>query len=800
MKLSLQWINQYIELKNDPHDIAERLSISLAEVEGVTVYADQYEGIVVGKITALAPHPNADALQVATVDIQSETLSIVCGAHNIAVGDYVPVATIGTVLPANDHQESLTIEKRAIRGVESEGMLCSPRELGISDDHSGILLLNDEAHVRIGERLATLLKADDVIFEIENKALTHRPDTFSHIGMARELATMYELGLNIPEPSEHPNHTAKSISFDIQDPTLCRRYSGAVIKDITIKASPLWLQLRLQRLGVRPINNIVDITNYVMLETGQPLHAFDQAKLHGDTVIVRTATDGETLTTLDGKERTLTTDMLVIADQNGPIALAGVMGGITSEVSEKTTTIVLESANFEQYNNRKTGRTLGLQTEASVRFSKNQDPELTLPALQQAIAMIVELAGGTVETITDTYPQPRTPQQIITTSTFLIDRIGDPALTNTDGIVATFTRLGITVTKDKDALTCTIPTYRPDLTMQEDLVEEIARFKGYDSITPTLPQRDLTPARVNPHIAWKRRVNTTLTQLGLTEVYNYSFVGKDWYGMCNVQDTLTIPLRNPISPEHAYLKPSLLPSLLGNINTNRKHYDQAAIFELDTVFEDNSDQLPHEIDMLGVAVYAQQDTVYERTKGVAESVIGRLNMPQVVFRPIDTSDNDPILAMLHPLCAAVVMCGNELIGYVGELNPEIQVKLGIQGAVGLAELRANTLYHLTDTGTIYQPVSIHPALTIDISCLLDRDVSLDEVRHTLTQAGSELLVKTIALSAKENVERFGQGKKAVTFRLMFQSSQHSLAKKDVAADVENVKNVLTKNFAAEIRS
>lgn len=800
MKLSLQWINQYIDLNKDPQDIAERLSVSLAEVEGVTVYENQYEGIVVGKILELAAHPNADTLQIATVDIQRETLSIVCGAHNIAVGDYVPVATVGTVLPAIDHQEGMSIEKRTIRDVPSEGMLCSPRELGISDDHEGILLLNDEPHVRVGERLATLLKADDVIFEIENKALTHRPDTFSHIGMARELATMYDIDLSVPDWPTHQVNNATGISFDIQNPSLCRRYSGAVIKDITIKASPLWLQLRLQRLGVRPINNIVDITNYVMLETGQPLHAFDQDKLHGDTVIVRTATDGETLTTLDGKERSLTTDMLVIADQNGPIALAGVMGGIASEVSDKTTSIVLESANFEQYNNRKTSRSLGLQTEASIRFSKNQDPEITMSALQQATAMIAELAGGSVAAVKDIYPQPRTPQQITTTSTFILDRIGDPALADTDDMIQTFKRLGIQVSQKQDTLTCTIPTYRPDLTTPEDLVEEIARFKGYDAITPTLPQRDLTPARVNPHIAWKRRINTTLTQVGLTEVYNYSFVGKDWYETCKLQNTLTIPLRNPISPDHAYLKPYLLPSLLGNINTNLRHYDQVAIFELDTVFRDNDDQLPIEIEMVSLGLYTKEQNIYDQTKGVVEHILGRLNIPQVVFQPVSDENYDPIVAMLHPHRTAVVKSENELIGYLGELNPEIKVKLGIQGAIGLVELRAKTLYHLTDIGRIYQPVSIHPALTIDISCLLDREMSLDEVRHTLTQAGSELLVKTIALSAKENVERFGQGKKAVTFRLVFQSSQHSLAKKDVTPDVENIKNVLTQNFGAEIRS
>jgi phenylalanyl-tRNA synthetase beta chain len=553
-------------------------------------------------------------------------------------------------------------------------------------------------------------------------------------------------------------------------------------------------------MGIRPINNIVDSTNYIMLETGQPLHAFDKNALDGNTVIVRNATPAEVLITLDQKQRTLTPEMLVIADQKGPIALAGIMGGLDSEVTQQTTSIVLESANFEHYSNRKTSRNLGLQTEASIRFSKNQDPELTLPALQQTLRMILELAGGTPAELVDLYPQPRTTTTIAITPEFITQRIGDPDLVTESEIEDIFQALALTVEKQKEDWLVTPPTFRPDLAIPEDLVEEIARINGYDTIEPTLPIRDLTPAPSNPRVVWKQRLKTQLAQAGLTEVYNYSFVGKSLYERCNLAEQLKTELRNPISPEHAYLKPYVIPSLLQNIQANQHHHEEARLFELDTTFIDNESDVPSETQKLGLAYYHRGDGhAYNIIKGWIEHLLHGLHITPYTFKVITTS-KDPITGIFHPQRRATILQQETIIGYVGELHPELQLQWGISGNIGLAELQADWLYQLTDSGPLYVPLSIHPQLTIDISCVVPLELSLDELRHTITHAGSELLVETIATQVHHDPEKFGEGKKAVTLRLIFQSPQKTLAKADIASDIENAKQVLTQNLGAVLRS
>lgn len=799
MLISYAWLQEYIpDLDVTPQEFANRISASLAEVEGYHRYRMPFEGVVIGRIEEIVPHPNADKLQVTKVTTGGDTLhTIVCGAPNISIGDYVPVILPGATLPNSD----FTIERREIRGQVSEGMLCSAKELGISDDHTGILLLNNEPSIRVGQSFASIAKADDVIFEIENKALTHRPDAFSHIGMAREVAAAFELSLTLPKIATlpKPSITTKH-SIAVTAGALCRRYSSIELTGITPSSSPLWLQLRLQHLRVRPINVIVDATNYVMLEYGQPTHAFDAEKLVGPSIIIRNATENETLTTLDGTERTLTTDMLVIADEKGPIALAGIMGGLTTEVTTTTNRIILESANFEHFNNRKTSRTLGIQTEASTRFAKNQDPNATVPALHRIVELLQEISSHELQVseLNDTYTQERSAHIVPFSHDQIRKVIGAPDQITDRVIKHTLQALGIEVVNHGGKLGANVPTSRPDISIPEDLAEEVARIVGYDNLTLTLPTRDLTPSQPNHYVMWKRTVKAMVARLGFTEVYNFTFVGKDLFERCGVGDQLHIGLQNPISPETAYLRPTLLPQLIENLSENANNgYAKQALFELEKGITPVTNDLPHEQTLLALATLhsTTAQEAFQQLKTRVQALAQHLNLSLTFYVPI----NDALPVYFHPNMAVEVFINKESAGHLGILAPQVHHSFGFIAPVAIAEISANALFTATGKGIGYQPVSPHPALTIDVSCVLDQDISLSEVADVLLHATSDLLTDITAVESISDAERFGANNKAVVLRCTFQAPDRTLSKKETAADIANLTSVLTAHFGGEVR-
>lgn len=797
MKLSLNWLKEFTNIEETPTTLADRISASLAEVENVIEINDAYEGVVIGQIQEISPHPNADKLQLARVDTGRETLSIVCGATNISVRDYVPVILVGHTLPGSD----TTIQARAVRGEVSQGMLCSPRELGLSNDHSGIYKLNHEKDLTLGQRFDSLFETSDLIIEIENKALTHRPDAFSHCGIAREIATIFNIPFsdNMLEATPLPITIDSALDLKIQNEQLCRRYTGVILPSVTIKPSPLWMQKRLHRIGVRTTNNIVDITNYVMHEFGQPFHAFDRKKLASDTIIVRTATPEEQIITLDGITRELSEDMLVIADKEKPIAIAGIMGGSATEISDDTTEIILESANFEHFNNRKTSRKLGLQTEASIRFSKNQDPSLTEPTLYHVLKLLEQYGecsiSSQIEDHTHNHTYVGRESRVVPFSVeFIQNKIGAAENIDEKTIKNILTRLGIEVFDHAKKLGAQPPTDRPDINIPEDLVEEVARMVGYDNITPTLPDRDLSPASVNNHILWKRRIKRTLAKAGLTELYSYSFVGKDLYTLCGVGDSLNIKLANPIAPEYEYIKPYVLPQLIERIAVNTKHHDTIRFFDLDTVHTKNGIELPDAALHLGLGIY---DSEYLQIKGVLEHLLQELHIPYVRF---ETPEETPLLKMFSDTRVAAIWSGDTLLGYVGELNSHIQANLGIAHTTGIAELNADILYTLTDTGNVYTPVSQQPELTADISLVLDETVSLDHITQAITQEHIPYLKRVITINVHQDTTRFGTDKKAATMRLVFQDTERSLSKIDIQPALLRIQEHLHKRFNLTINS
>ncbi len=799
MKLSLNWLNEYTHVTETPAVLANRISASLAEVEDIHEIVDTFDGVVIGKIVDIAKHPNADKLQLTKVDVGKETLSIVCGAPNIAVGDYVPVILVGNTLPNTD----LRIEAREVRGEVSHGMLCSPRELGISNDHSGIMLLNAEPGIKVGERFDSLFETKDVIIEIENKALTHRPDTFSHRGIARELATMFGSSFSEKLPDKIPLSLDMDIELDlaIQNAQLCRRYTGIIIPNVTIKPSPLWLQQRLRRIGTRPVNNIVDITNYIMYDMGQPLHAFDRNTLASDTIIVRTATPHEQITTLDGQTRELTQEMLVIADEEKPIALAGIMGGIDTEVTDTTNSIILESANFEHFTIRKTSRQLGLQTEAVIRFSKNQDPSTTEPALLKALELLKEYGDVTTSSLDADFTSDQTyvgrEERIIPFSAdYINQKIGGTKLIHESEIKKTLTHLGIEVVEHGKHLGAVPPTFRPDLTIPEDIVEEIARIIGYDNITPTLPYRDISPATANKHILWQRRIKQLAVRLGFTETYNYSFVGKALYDKCRVGESLEIKLANPVAPEAEYIRPSLVPQLLENIAHNKNTFNSVRLFELERRIKRDGFDLPREEDTLAMALY-QKEGGYTHIKGIVDQLLATLHIPGVRYEQPKT--HDPFLQLLDEQRAAAVFAEEELLGYIGEIHPEVQIAFGLSQTVGVAELNADVVFELTDTGMRYKPVSPHPSIAIDISCIVHEDISLDSLLEIAKKSGSEFLQDAAIYHVQKYPEKFGAEQKAITMRLTYQAPDRSLSKVEIADNVQAIIQELQNKFDCRVQ-
>ena len=635
MKLSLNWLKDFVDIGISANDLAELISAKLTEVEKVTDQAKKYEGIVCARVEELTKHPNSDHLWLVKVFDGVGERKIVCGAQNLAVGQIVPLIMPGTIVPAT----SEILKEAVIRGEKSEGMLCSGRELGLSNDHDGIHILNKG--LKPGTPLSVALGLNDTIIEIENKALTHRGDCFSHIGIAREISAITDQELKLPnynlpqigsEQSERstisqlPNSDVK-LDIKIENDKNCPRYMAAYVTNIKIGPSPDYIQKRLQNCGVRPINNIVDFTNYVMLQTGQPLHAFDAAKLKktGQTfnLGVRRTKASESITTLDGNVHKLTSDNLVITNNDVPVAAAGVMGGASSEISETTKEIIIEAANFDHFAIRRSSRVLGLRTEASMRYEKNLDPNLAELGMSEILKLISNSGVGDIKIIADEYQSPVKEKVIEISEEFVVARLG--VKIELKEAVAILNRLGLTTLRKRGPIQVTIPTWRRDINIPEDLIEEIARVYGYEKIAPQLSTRDLTPVRLTTSQESKRQLLKLLSQLGYSEVYSYSFVGN------KAGEQLEIV--NPLSPELKYIRNDLKPGLLEKVEYNSHYFDHLKIFELGKeIIPTSATTLPNEVTKLVAAYYdktsTDPETLFRQAKGDMELILAKFNVTE----------------------------------------------------------------------------------------------------------------------------------------------------------------------------
>ncbi|MFC1938145.1 phenylalanine--tRNA ligase subunit beta [Chloroflexota bacterium] len=800
MKVPLNWLKQYVNLSVSTADLASKLTLAGLEVEGQRVIGGNWGNIVIGHITAINPHPSADRLTLPTIDLGTEHVTVVCGAPNLRVGDKIVFAHVGAQLVDGHTGKMSSLTSAKIRGVVSNGMVCSEKELGISDSHEGIMVLPAEAPP--GTPLADYL--GDTIFDIE--ITPNRPDCLSVIGIAREAAALTGQKLPVTEIDYEEKGAAieEQVSVEIASTELCPRYCASLITGVKIGESPGWLQQRLLACGMRPINNIVDITNYVMLEYGQPLHAFDYNKITGGKIIVRRAAGGEVIVSLDGVERILSEDMLVIADEEQSVAVAGVMGGADSEVTQQTTSILLEAASFEPASIHNTSRTLLLTSEASMRFERGIRPELALSALKRATQLIIGLAGGeAARGLVDNYPG-KIEQEPILLSTEKVKRLLGIEF-SLDQIVQALNSLGFDCRLDSSnsQLWATPPYWRSDIHQAVDLVEEVARIVGYDKIPSTLLSQPLPSQNPDPIISLKRKVRNILVGYGFQEIITYSLIGqKTLNTLLHEPRTFepSIRVANPMTADQEYLRPNLRANLLAAFASNRRHEDGGIrLFELGRVYLSRPNDLPDEPEVLcGILNGSRQEKWWQGegeqldvfdAKGIVEGLLNKLGV-EATFK--ESSDEG--------LCAgkraAIVITDNK-VGVVGELHTIVSEAFEISGAVYMFEIDMTTLLPYATGHKMFKSIPRFPAVVRDVALIVDAGTTNKEIKDVIR---SFPLVTQVALFDVYSGEQVPPGKKSLAYRIIFQSPTHTLTDEEVNKVQQQSLDKLAKAIGATLRA
>ncbi len=822
MKVSYQWLSEYVDLSGyTAKDLAEKLTRGGIEVDIIEERNKGVQGVAVGLVLSREKHPDADKLSVCKVDAGTgEELQIVCGAKNVDAGQRVPVALVGAKLPGG-----LDIKRAKLRGVESQGMICSAKELGVNDkllpkeQQEGILVLPEQTP--IGANILDVLALGDSVLELE--LTPNRSDCLSMLGVAYEIAALLDRPVKLPEPtsglSEGVNAAAHTIRIDLSGSEgLCTHYSARIIEGVTIGPSPLWLQNRLIAAGVRPISNIVDITNYVMLEYGQPLHAFDLDLIEGGRIEVRPAREGERLTTLDGVDRLLAPHMLLIADGVKPVALAGVMGGLNSEVSESTTRILLESARFSGASVRRTARQLGMRSEASMRFEKEVNPAAVVDALNRAAALIVQIAGGTAQQgITEqktAEPQPVRieirPERV---NGYLGTELGAEELAKLFGRLG----FGVETAADASTLAALIPQRRGDITRDVDLIEEAARLYGYDSIPVELVRGVTTPGKLTHEQAVRRAVRRLLTGSGLHDAVTYSLTQPrlnevfEPLHVARVEGSVRpIQLAMPMSEERSVLRTSMLPHLMEVAAYNRnRNMDDVAIFELGSEFltaEEGLTQLPQEFGVAAALWTGARSEAhwsdksrpvdFYDLKGVLDKLLASLGVRGVQYTSGQAQG-------YHPGRTAVVSArtpDGELIvlGRIGQLHPQVQLDFDL-GDSFVFELSLPALYAAAERSEIvYRSLPKFPGMSRDIAVVVDKSAEIGALVDSIREDGGELL-ESVSVFDIYTGDRIGEGKKSVALSLVYRHAERTMTDEEASQLHGTIVEGLERRLGAELR-
>lgn len=798
MLVPVKWLKDYVDIDVDSRELADRLTMSGSHVDSIYKIDKGVEKVVVGKITNIISHPNADKLVITTIDIGKEELQIVTGASNIKIGDYVPVALVGARLPGG-----VKIKKGKLRGEESFGMLCSAKELGIADNvipkeaKDGIYILDKE--YPLGKDIKEILELDGEVIEFE--ITPNRPDCLSMVGMARETAATLNKKLKYPDveiKNEVDDIHEYLNGIEVIDKNLCKRYYARVVKDIKINPSPLWLQMRLIEAGVRPINNIVDITNYVMLELGQPLHAFDLDKVEDKLIIIRRAKTEEKITTLDTAERKLSDNDLIIADSKKPIGIAGVMGGLESEVTNDTGVILIESANFDGRSVRLTSKRVGLRTEASARFEKNLDANIAKMACNRACQLIEEVGAGTVvKGYIDIYKE-KAPEKVVVLRIERVKRLLGIDIEK-EKMINILNSLELNSEINEDKIRVNIPTYRQDLELEADLIEEIGRIYNFEQIKPQPLRGSLTRGEKSTDRNIKDKAKNILLALGLNEITTYSFISPKAYDKINLPEESIkrkyVKLINPLGEDYSVMRTTLIPNMLEVLSRNFNYgVDKAYAFEIGNIFvpkEIPIKTLPYENKTLCLGMYGEID--FFDIKGVLEELFNRIGINNYDFY------RETNHSVFHPGRCANIIFSDSLAGVVGEVHPDVLKNYGIKEKVYMAEINFEKVILNCNFEKKYKPLPKYPAIDRDLAIVVNDEILVSELEKIIWENGNDLVDKVDLFDVYIG-KQIPKGKKSVAYSISYRSMLKTLTDDEVTKVHDKIISELKDKFNAELRS
>ena len=808
MLVSLNWLKRYVNLdSNTPEQLAEKFTQTGIEVDGIEyVVKEKSKNVVVGFVKECIQHPNADKLKLCQVDVGDETLQIICGAPNVATGQKVVVAKPGAVLPGN-----FKIKKVKLRGIESNGMICSLQELGVQERFinpafaEGIAVLPEDAVV--GEPVDELLNLNDAILEFD--LTPNRADALSMLGVAYETSAILDEEINLPEP-EVPRieeHVEDYITIKVDDPDLCPYYGGFVIKDVTIKPAPLWMQNYLLAAGVRPINNVVDITNYVLLEYGQPLHAFDYDLLDSKEIVVRRAKDGEEIVTLDDQTRVLNNENLLITNGKTGVALAGVMGGANTEVNDNTKNVLLEAAYFDPQTIRKAVKQTGLRSEASTRFEKGVDPNRVREAGLRACELLVKYADGkVVQGVAEFDQLDRSEKTVEVNLSEVNKRLGTDI--SSEEVEDILRKLRFSYERNGEDFTVSIPTRRGDISIFEDMLEEIARIYGYDNLPFTLPVTGEKAGGLTYEQKLTRAMKAYMESVGLSEAITYSLTNKDDVHRLVSQeigeDLKPVELSMPMSEDHQYLRLSLLPELLNRLTYNvARKQENVALYEVGSVFLTNEEKLtkqPKEHVRLAGAITGtwvdhkwQQDVKkvdFYVVKGILEGLFRYLN--------VDVTYEQTVMDDMHPGRTAKVLIGDRQIGFLGQIHPNLAKEKDLKETY-VFDIDLEYLLQLERPELIYEVIPKYPSIMRDVAFVVNKDVLAGDIREVIEQVGAPLVRRVEAFDVYTG-ENVGDDEKSVAYNIHFQDVEKTLTDEEVDASYEKIVEAVSEKFGARVRS
>lgn len=790
MKLPLSWLSDYTDMTGiTPEEYNHALTMSGSKVEGIENIGDKIQNIVTGKILSVEKHPDADKLKVCMLDVGTETLQIVTGADNVAPGQTVPVAKDGALLP-----DGTKIKKGKLRGVESNGMLCSYEEIGMTkedfpDAEYGILILEDG--LPLGKDIKEVFGLDNPVVEFE--ITSNRPDCFSVIGLARETAVTFNRPFEVHEPvvKGSGDDINNYIKINVEEPDLCKRYTAKMIKNVKIGPSPAWMVKRLQSCGIRSINNIVDITNYILLEYGQPMHAFDMRYLEDGEINVRLAKSGESMTTLDETEHTLDDSMLMICDGKKPVAVAGVMGGLNSEVKDDTKTVLFESATFLGSSVRITAKKLGLRTESSSRFEKGLDTENTYPAVMRACELVEELGcGEIVDGVIDVYGK----KPDVVTIKFEPERINEfiGFSVPESVMVKTLTDLGFTI--DGDIIT--VPTFRPDVLCFNDIAEEVARMYGYDKIPSTLMDGDTTVGIKTYSQQLEDRVKNTLVSAGLYETLVFSFTNPNIFDRLNVSADSelrnAVVITNPLGVENSIMRTTAIASMMEVVARNENFKaENVRLFELGKIYiHKDGEDLPEERRVVTIGMYGNCD--FYDLKGVVEVMLDDLGIYKRSFDPEKTNTT------FHPGRCATLTAGGKTIGVLGQIHPEVAENYGVSSDVYIAEIDFEDLIRLAKTDKTFKKLPKYPATQRDLAFLADDTVLASQIENAIKKKSGNIF-ESVTLFDVYKGNQIPENKKSMAYSVVFRDENKTLTDEDINPIIESILKELSEKYNVNLR-